>query len=189
MGNIYKRKVIVMVLSMAFLLVCAVGGTVAYLQQQTVLVTNNFQKNTVSIDFSNDFSGTHKIIPGTSVTKSATVDASATLPSYIFVKVEDNTQGLVSFALDDGWTALNDNSNIYYRDVDGTSSPYAFNLLKDNKIGFPSTITSSDMDKISDSATLVFTSYVIQKTKSGNDANVVEFTKEEAWSTISSSAG
>ena len=77
------------------------GGTIAYLQDDTEKVVNEFDTNKVLVKLSetgtndNGINDSYEIIPGTSAAKDPKVTVDNTLDSYVYVRVTDTTENLV----------------------------------------------------------------------------------------------
>ena len=192
-----KQKTAMTVMSVIVVLALAIGGTLAYLTA-TDTETNEFGKNTVTIDLS-ETAGKYEIVPGLEQTKDPVVSGSVTLSSYVFLEVDNETGGLVTFDIDSGWeeltSASSGNKKVYCREVTvdtlGTETPYEFHVLAGDKVTYDSSITNEQMNSAASPLLLTFTSYVVQQYKSGSvDANgqiadgTETFTRAEAWELV-----
>ena len=129
------RKVLLAVCCAALLVCVTIGATVAYLTSQDT-VTNTFTVGKVQITLDEAKANadgslvpnaervkanSYKLLPGHTYTKDPTVHVAAgSEDCWLFVKVdngisaiEDNTTVAAQMATN-GWTKLNNNSNIYY---------------------------------------------------------------------------
>lgn len=146
------------------MMMCAVGSTMAWLQDTTDPVTNTFTASHVDADLKEEETGTnynYKMVPGWTLDKDpqAKVDANSE-DCFLFVKVEESADfthdgntykfdDYIAYAIDtDVWTALDGVDGVYYiefdsddettTDVKGTYYP----LLKGgsetlNEVAFP----------------------------------------------------
>ncbi len=125
-----KKKLATIAGAVALAAVMAAGSfTFAYLQDKTDPVTNNFNPNKVTVDLQETTGNTYEIIPGTSQTKDPKVSVDATVPSYVYVTVEDRAPGMLTYEIADGWTEINIpgttastssyTRTVYYREIDG----------------------------------------------------------------------
>ena len=125
-----KKKLATIAGAVALAAVMAAGSfTFAYLQDKTDPVTNNFNPNKVTVDLQETTGNTYEIIPGTSQTKDPKVSVDATVPSYVYVTVEDRAPGMLTYEIADGWTEINIPGTTastssytrteYYREIDG----------------------------------------------------------------------
>ncbi|MCD8025521.1 MAG: hypothetical protein LUF33_00935 [Clostridiales bacterium] len=163
-----KKKVLTSALAVALAAVLLIGGaSIAYLQDSTPTVTNTFETNSVNVDLTEDETE-FEIIPGTSEEKNPTVTVTATVDSYVFVKVVDRTQGLVDYEIADGWTLLKSTTsgvattNIYYRKVTGSDNEQSYSVLLNNNVSYDASLTNEDLAAASGKVTLAFTAYAIQ---------------------------
>lgn len=144
-----KTRKILLMAACAVLLVCiSVGATVAYLTS-TDQVVNTFTVGKVAItldelDVDNstpnverDKANAYKLMPGHSYVKDPTVHfAAGSEASYLFVKVENaiaDIEDVYPYAegkngtiaqqiVANGWTLLDDYTNIYYKKVDANTT-------------------------------------------------------------------
>ena len=147
------------------------GGTLAYLRAESEPVVNDFKANQVDVSLTetdNDYS----IIPGTSQDKDPTVHVNTTVPAYVYVTVEDKTQGLVDYTIAEGWLPLEDHDGnvvegVYYREVEASDEEQLFPVLEGNKVYYDAALENSDMlnedGTLKDGLTLTFTAGAVQK--------------------------
>ena len=126
------------------------------------------------------------MIPGWDITKDPkTWITTGSEDAYLFIKVEesDNFDTFMTYEIADGWTELEDEDGVYYREVtsDQMGETNAFAILKDNKVTVKGTVTK-EMMTADDFAqpTLTFTAYASQLYKNNN----TKFTAAEAWSNL-----
>ena len=118
-----KKKSVALVLALALVVVCIVGGTLAWLTATTPAVTNTFTTSNIDItlvehtyDPSSDSLtkettttgiSNYKMIPGWTIPKDpqATVSAGSEA-CYLFVKVEksQNFDSYMTISIDSAWT-------------------------------------------------------------------------------------
>ena len=162
MGNTKKKMMTAAIAGSLAAAMVVGGGTFAYLSQQTDQVTNKFKPNHALVEI-NETENDYEIIPGTEQTKDPSLTPDVTLDSYLYAIVTDETQGLVSYTVADGWKKLDDLSDetksVYYRKVTEADNGTAINILKDNKVSYDAGITNDDMK---DDAKLKFRGFVIQ---------------------------
>lgn len=142
-----KKKVFLTVLCAAALVVASVLGTMAFLTSKDK-VNNTFTVGKVAItldeakvtDMGAPVAGadrvkanTYKLIPGHNYTKDPTIHVAAgSEDSWIFIKVENgltsiiNTPTIESQITDNGWTALDGVTGVYYKEY--TSAATATDL-------------------------------------------------------------
>lgn len=169
-----STKLIVLLLAVALLFGCGIGGTVAWLVTQTDPVVNTFTIGNITIELTETFNAKSnsdltaddiwqgKLIPGKKLAKDPKVTVKGgSEECWLFVKIdENNVTNYIEYAVADGWTKLNDsNSGVYYREVTASDGDQHFYVLKgegegDLAHGFvqiPSNITKTDMDTLATS--------------------------------------
>ena len=94
---------------------------------------------------------------------------------YLFVKIDEanwptftETDGTkkISYAVKtgtDGWTALEGQTGVYYREVGAVTADTTFDVLDGNKVIVRNTLTKEDINGITAKPTLTFTAYAVQK--------------------------
>lgn len=188
-----KKKATIAVTALALVLCFAIGGTLAWLVDESDKVVNTFTYGDINIGLSETTGDEYKMIPGNDITKDpkVTVDANSEA-CWLFVKVEksDNYDSyLTDYAIADGWTELaseaGTNYKVYYREVDAATAKAgtSYQVLagkdgySDGYVTVNSTVTKEMMnaiDGIADSEeakntelatrpSLAFTAYAVQK--------------------------
>lgn len=184
-------KPIAMLLAIGLLVGSAIGGTLAWLTDQTQEVKNTFTVGNIGIDL-DETTTDYKMIPGNDITKDPKVTVVAgSEDAWVFVKVAKslNFDEYLTYTVADGWTELTGvegSSNlvtIYYREYEGDEAK-EYPVLKDNKTHVKNTVTKDMMDaldgvdangntvqaEIDARPTLTFTAYAIQKANVGTTA-------------------
>ena len=167
------------------------GGTYAYLEAESDDVVNKFNTEQVTVALDETGDKEYDIIPGTSEAKDPKVTVTNSVDAYVYVTVEDTTQGLVDYEIADGWLPLDGYENVYYREVAAGEEPQEFYVLKDNKVSYDAALENKDMEGKED-LKLTFKAYAIQKAPfnepvaawEGKDS-VVATSQEEITSAIS----
>lgn len=194
----YSRKhtkSLALVLALVLVIGCVAGGTLAWLNAKTEEVKNTFSTSDIGVTLG-ETTNTYKMVPGWTIAK----DPKATVTSgsedcYLFVKVEksNNFDTYVDMAIDSQWTALEDQTGVYYIKIDEDSEKnVAYNVLGEGKVTYENveyawadnqvlvkpTVTEAMMETAKTSQpTLTFTAYAVQLMKN----NTTEFTAAEAW--------
>lgn len=196
-----SNKTVAILLALVLAIGCAVGGTLAWLISKTEPVVNTFTYGDINIDlYEHKYNagennlGTekitkvdnYKIIPGVDLPKDPTVEVKANSEAcWLFVKVKEenwptftNADGTkkVSYSIANDWTALENQTGVYYREVDAVETAKEFYVLKDNTVTVSDTLTKEDIKGITTKPTLTFTAYAVQKDGSTNAA--------DAWAKI-----
>lgn len=151
------------------------------------------------------------VIPGVDITKDpkvtytpTTADGTVPVDAYVFVKltgignnkwtwnadasqyeIKSGSNVVLSFKIADGWTAVPNAANVYYKTSTGTTGLTDEPIIKDNKITVSHLITEDDVQTVATAADkLTFTAYAIQQADGGTD-NDGKFTPAEAWAKVS----
>ena len=166
-----KKKLLVSIAAVVLAGVLLAGSaTFSYLKDSTDTITNEFNTNKVTLEISEDSGREYEIIPGVPQEKNPMVTADVTVPSYIFVEIDDNTLAadgttkLVEYAIESGWTDLGISTSshkVYYRTVEGyydrdeekwytdetkaTELEVEFYILKDNQVTYDASLVNDDM--------------------------------------------
>ena len=175
-----SNKTVAILLALVLAIVCAVGGTLAWLISKTDSVVNTFTYGDINIDlYEHGYNASennlekskvksvdnYKIIPGVDLPKDPTVEVKANSEAcWLFVKVEEeNWNEKVTYEIANGWNALTGQTDVYYREVGAVTEDTSFNVLKDNEVTVSDTLTKEDIKGITTNPTLTFTAYAVQK--------------------------
>ena len=191
-----KKKSLALVLALAMIVVCVVGGTLAWLTDKTAPVKNTFTYGDINIKLEEtgatvaaDGSATKefKMIPGYTIAKDPKVTVEAgSEKCYLFVKVDKSTNfdTFMTYTMATGWTALDGVDGVFYRVVDTADMGTAYSVLANDKVTVKDTVTKADMNALkADGAiqpTLTFTAYACQY----NSSNGTNFTPAQAWAKV-----
>ena len=161
-----STKIVTMLLALALLVCCGIGGTVAWLMDSTEAVTNTFTIGDINLTLvespynaannsygnpvqstrENPLTNSYPLIPGNSYKKDPKVTVLANSEDcYLFVRMEKigNPDNYLDFTFnDDGWYTYNGEEGVYYREVSKSASDQSWDLLK--KIDGDFTIKVSD---------------------------------------------
>lgn len=168
-----KKKATIAVVALALVLCFAIGGTLAWLVDNSGPVVNTFTYGDINIELSETTGEEYKMIPGNDITKDPKVTVEANSEAcWLFVKVEksDNYDDyLENYTIATGWTALDGVAGVYYREVDAATALAGedYQVLAGDKVTVLDTVTKSMMEDIKnnvvDEPTLTFTAYAVQK--------------------------
>lgn len=174
-----SRKTFVVMLALVLVIGCAVGGTVAWLVDQTNAVTNTFTFGDINIELTETMPEKNeaKIIPGVDIEKNPKVtvlkDSEA---CWLFVEVKEEGAFIankVTYSIADGWTKLTGVTgadNVYYREVSAEDAKKGveYNVLAGSEdypngvVSVSEDLTKSDI-KDAERPTLTFTAYAVQR--------------------------
>lgn len=160
------KKKLTTVLAIVLVVALSVAGTYAYLTDQTAAIKNTFTVGNVDIDLA-ETTTNYKMVPGNTIKKDPQVTVTANSEdSYVFVKVEksSNFDSFMTYAIADGWKALDDVDGVYYRVYSSVATDTIYAVLKDNKVTVKSDVTKAMMDGLTEATypTLTFTAYACQ---------------------------
>lgn len=185
-----KKKSLALVLALAMIVVCVVGGTLAWLTATTPEVKNTFTYGDINITLAESEDLNLKMIPGYTIAKDPKVTVLAgSEKCYLFVKVDKSTNfdTFMTYDMAAGWTkgdGTNIPSNVYYRVVDTADMGTAYSVLANDKVTVKDTVTKADMNALNAEGatqpTLTFTAYACQYMKNSTDS----FTAEQAWTNV-----
>ena len=115
-----KKNILIIGFIIRFIVTILIsGGTFAYLKDKTDKTVKNFNTNKVIADIT-ETENNYSIIPGTSQSKDPTVIVETTIPAYVYIIIEDNTEGLVEYEIDKRWTPLGEEyTGVYWLELEG----------------------------------------------------------------------
>lgn len=194
-----KKKSLALVLALAMIVVCVVGGTLAWLIATTGSVTNTFTYGDINIELKEtgataavDGSATKefKMIPGYTITKDPKVTVLAgSEKCYLFVKVDKSTNfdTFMTYTMETGWTQLKDASEnpvpgVFYRVVDASTADQEFGVLANDQVTVSDDVTKGMLNNLTENTypTLTFTAYACQY----NNSNGTHFDAADAWAKV-----
>lgn len=159
-----KKKTLALVLALTLLVAGVVGGTLAWLTDQTTEVKNTFTVGDINISLT-ETTTDYKMVPGNTIAKDPTVTVKANSEAcWLFVKVteSENFGSFITYAIADGWTELE--SGVYYREVPASAADQTFSVLADNAVTVKSDVTRTMLETAkTDAPTLTFKAYAVQK--------------------------
>lgn len=159
-----KKKTLALVLALTLLVAGVVGGTLAWLTDQTDEVTNTFTVGDINIDLT-ETTTNYKMVPGNTIAKDPTVTVKANSEAcWLFVQVTESTnlKDFITYAIAEGWTELE--AGVYYREVPASAADQAFSVLAGDAVTVKSDVTRTMLETAkTDAPTLTFQAYAIQK--------------------------
>ena len=184
-----KKKSLALVLALAMIVVCVVGGTLAWLTATTPEVKNTFTTSDVDITLT-ETTTNYQMIPGYTIAKDPKVTVLAgSEKCYLFVKVDKSTNfdTFMTYEIADGWTQLedasgNDVDGVFYRVVDTADMGTAYSVLANDKVTVRGDVTKGMLNALTEATrpTLTFTAYACQY----NSSNGTSFTAADAWAKV-----
>lgn len=161
-----KKKTLALVLALTLLVAGIVGGTLAWLTDQTAEVKNTFTVGDINIGLT-ETTADYKMVPGNTIAKDPTVTVKANSEAcWLFVKVTESTdlKDFITYAIAEGWTALPGVDGVYYREVPASVADQTFSVLAGYAVTVKSDVTRTMLETAkTDAPTLTFKAYAIQK--------------------------
>ena len=161
-----KKKTLALVLALTLLVAGVVGGTLAWLTDQTAEVKNTFTVGDINIGLT-ETTADYKMVPGNTITKDPTVTVKANSEAcWLFVKVteSENLDTFITYAIADDWTVLPGVDGVYYREVPASAADQTFSVLAGDAVTVKSDVTRTMLETAkTDAPTLTFKAYAIQK--------------------------
>ena len=168
-----KKILLAAVVAVALVACCVIGGTLAWLTDQTTPITNTFTVGNVGVTLAETTGTDYKVLPGQDITKDPKVTVTAGSEAcYLFVKVEESANWpmftesdgtrKVNYTIAEGWTALEGDPGVYYRTQDPVAgTPY--DVLAGNVVTVSENLTKNEVNDITEAFTLTVTAYAVQK--------------------------
>lgn len=161
-----KKKTLALVLALTLLVAGVVGGTLAWLTDQTDEVKNTFTVGDINIGLT-ETTTDYKMVPGNTIAKDPTVTVKANSEAcWLFVKVTESTdlKDFITYAIAEGWTALPGVDGVYYREVPASAADQTFSVLAGDAVTVKSDVTRTMLETAkTDAPTLTFKAYAVQK--------------------------
>lgn len=159
-----KKKTLALVLALTLLVAGVVGGTLAWLTDQTAEVKNTFTVGDINIGLT-ETTTDYKMVPGNTIAKDPTVTVKANSEAcWLFVKVTEsaNLDDFITYAIATGWTELE--AGVYYREVPASAADQTFSVLAGDAVTVKSDVTRAMLETAkTDAPTLTFKACAIQK--------------------------
>lgn len=161
-----KKKTLALVLALTLLVAGVVGGTLAWLTDQTAEVKNTFTVGDINIGLT-ETTTDYKMVPGNTIAKDPTVTVKANSEAcWLFVQVTESTdlKDFITYAIAEGWTTLPGVDGVYYREVPASVADQTFSVLAGDAVTVKSDVTRTMLETAkTDAPTLTFKAYAIQK--------------------------
>ena len=162
-----KKKLTVSLAVLALVACMAAGATLAWLTAKTSSVTNTFTYGDINIELKETTGESYKMVPGNKITKDPKVTVKANSEAcWLFVKVEKsgNFDEFMTYGIADGWTALDGEDGVYYREVTSSTTDTEYYVLSGNLVTVKDSVTKEDFAGLKGTMpTLTFTAYACQK--------------------------
>ena len=167
-------RAFVTLLALVLVFGCAVGGTFAWLTAKTDPVVNTFTYGDINIGLAETTGSGYKIVPGVDIRKDPKVTVKAGSEAcWLFVKVEEENwptftgtdgKAKIAYEIAPGWTELEGQNGVYYREVDAAAAETSFEVIKGNVITVSENLTKTEVNNVvTRQPKLTFTAYAVQK--------------------------
>ena len=180
-----KKRTLALLMAAVMLFGIAVGGTIAWLRDDTDPVVNTFTVGNIDIDLkehdyiqsSNSLDESkevsseseYKMIPGIELPKDPFVTVEANSEKcWVFVTVTKsaNFDTFMTFEMDTKWSKVEENSLTtvykYNTVVDASAAKQVLNVLKDKQVCVKDDVTKTQLDAVDLNPTLTFKAYAVQ---------------------------
>lgn len=159
-------KIFIVAMSLVLVIATAVGTTLALLTDRTATVKNTFTVGDVQITLTETTGNSYKLVPRAVITKDPKVTVEANSENcWLFVKIDKSTglDTLFTVKVDAGWTALDGQTGVYYREVTSSTTAQDFFVITDNKITVKDVTSAVLQEAAKNEISLSFTAYACQK--------------------------
>lgn len=180
-------KVLVIALVVIMLATGIIGGTLAWLVDQTDSVVNTFTYGDINIDLEetptpddddNPDTNEYEMIPGEDVVKDPKVTVKEdSKANWLFVKLDksENFDDFMEYEMAAGWIPLKDAQGeviegVYYREVpEVVDEDIVYEVIKDNKVHIKESVTKEMLNALNPEGqeatfpTLTVTAYAVQR--------------------------
>lgn len=173
-SNGISARVLVMAVALTLIIGGIIGGSVAWLTATSNTVTNTFMVGNIDIELTEESGSTYKMVPGNTIQKNPKVTVkTGSEACWLFVKIEKQNKidDFITYSVDEGWTALPNVDNVYYREVNATTSGVnEFYVLDGNTVTVKDTVTNDALNGLTEAQypKLSFTAYAVQKDNIGD---------------------
>ena len=167
-----STKALVALLAFVLVIGCSLGGTLAWLTDETDAVTNTFTVGDINITLT-ETEREYKILPGVNIPKDPKVSVEANSEAcWLFVQVKednwpefkenDETTRKVNYSIAEGWKELE--SGVYYREVNAETAEKGetYGVLLNDEVTVSENLTKTEVNSITTNPQLTFTAYAVQ---------------------------
>lgn len=190
-NNLSKVKIVILLCVVSLALLVITPSTIAWLKDETDFLVSNFSHGNIKISISesnldNNLIKNYEIAPNAKFVKDTQVIVEANSEDcYLFIVVDksSNLDKFMKYEIEDGWTNLKDNSNVYYREVDKKNENQTFNVIKNNVISVKDNLTKEDFNALNEEnyPTISISAHAIQR---NSKIDAID-TAEDAWLLVS----
>ena len=179
-----KLKKAILLISALLILTACIGTTLAILSSRSRPVHNTFTVGEIQLTLTESVAGDFMMIPGVSHTKDPRITVKGGSEScWLFCKITEggDLDIYMDYAIDEGWTPLASDSDVFWREVGASDSNVTFPILEGDVITVRDTVTEQQLASITTEPTLTFFAYAIQRegVSTAQDAWQIIINKQE----------
>ena len=150
------RKKLLIVIACQVIILSTLVGSLAWLTSKSEPTIIQFQPSKVltnvqnPVTLENGENGSLIMVAGQKMEQKLAVTAEVNIDCYLFMQVEksDNFDVFLAYAIAEGWTALEGENGVYYREVGASSEEQAFQVLVENTIVVKENVTTDMMNAL-----------------------------------------
>lgn len=190
----FGMKALVVTGAVTLALTSAVGGTLAWLIAKTDSAVNTFTYGDINITLTETDTGdndgdagtnTYEMVPGNEITKDPLITVEADSEDcWLFARIEEtgDFDSYITYTVAEGWTALEGEDGVYYREVASSDAEQQFEVIADNLMTVRKDVTKEMLNALDNgdekgTLTMTVSAYAVQR-----DSDIAEIdTVEEAW--------
>ena len=161
-----KSRAIIILISVICTIAICVGTTFALLSTFSGPVDNTFTVGKVEITLTESSGNTYHILPGATLKKDPVVTVkNGSEDCWLFVKVKESPtlHHYLTYGIDSGWTALDGESDVYYRSVEKPSADLNYYILDGNSYTVKDTVTKETLKNITTNESLTIYAVAVQR--------------------------
>lgn len=174
-----KKKILAGVLACILLIGVGIGGTLAWLNDTSEVVTNTFTYGNIDITLAETTGEDYEMIPGETTDKDPKVTVVAgSEDCYLFIKVQEVNNGTadakyIDFEIDsDNWIPLAGYAGIYYHSEPVSAGEFLYILEGNSVTANGENVTKGYVDDLTEAnyPQLIFTAAAVQSENLKDDA-------------------
>lgn len=170
-----KTKTLILGMASFLVLSTIIGGTYAWLTGKTMSLNSTFTYGNIKITINdgnennNQTTNNYEIMPGNEIEKNTNIKVIAKSEDcWLFIKIDktDNFDDFMNYEVDDGWITLDEEKNVYYREVSKSNDDQIFDVIKNKVIKVKPEITREMLSTLRENKnypTFSVTAYAVQR--------------------------
>ncbi|MBQ4082277.1 MAG: hypothetical protein IJC55_03165 [Clostridia bacterium] len=160
-----KKRIMLIGSMMLALTIFAAGVTYAFLASKSRPVVNTFVAGKIQLSLTESTGSRYILVPGTDVPKDPRVTVGkGSEECWLFVRVVGDSalDSVVTYAVDDGWTLVDGEEDVYWRKVSAVTEEKSYAILKNDRFSVESTATEEMLLSLGNGQKLTFRAYAVQ---------------------------